>query len=144
MDKKNKKENYLENWKRERAAFLNYKKDESERIEKAIKFSNQVFIVNILNILDNIYLAEKKRPEELKDNKWAEGTLKIKEQMLGFLRNNGVEEIDCLDKKFDPRFHEAVKMADSDSDSGAILEEISKGYLLHGKVIRASRVKIAK
>lgn len=144
MDKKHKKEDYLENWKRERAAFLNYKKDESERIEKAIKFSNQMFIMNILDILDNIYLAEERLPEELKENKWAEGILKIKEQILEFLRNNGVEEINCLNKEFDPRFHEAVEMADSDSDSGAILEEINKGYILHGKVIRPSKVKIAK
>jgi len=144
MTKKHKKEDYLEEWKRERAAFLNYKNDEAERIEKAIKFSNQVFIMNILDILDNIYLAEERLPEELKENKWAEGILKIKEQMLEFLRNNGVEEIDCLNKEFDPRFHEAVEMADSDSDSGTILKEISKGYLLHSKVIRPSKVKIAK
>ncbi len=144
MTKKHKKEDYLEEWKRERAAFLNYKNDESKRVEKAINFSNQVFIMNILDILDNIYLAEERLPEELKENKWAEGILKIKEQMLEFLKNNGVEEIDCLNKEFDPRFHEAVEMADSDSDSGTILKEISKGYLLHSKVIRPSKVKIAK
>ena len=135
---------YLEEWKGERAGFLNYKKDEAERIEKSIKFCNEKFLLEVLDILDNIYLAEEKLPEELEDSDWVVGVLKIKEQILEFLKSNCVEEIDCLNKEFDPNFHEAIEMVDSKSKSNYVIEEINKGYILHDKVIRPSRVKIAK
>ncbi|MBU3942792.1 nucleotide exchange factor GrpE [Patescibacteria group bacterium] len=135
---------YLEEWKRERAGFLNYKAEEEERIERAIKFSNEKFIINIIDILDTIYLAEGKLPDDLKENQWVKGTLQIKDQILDFLKINGVEEIDCLNKEFDPNFHEAIDVMESSSESGTIIEEIKKGYLLHSKVIRPSIVRVAK
>lgn len=145
-DKKKKKEQeYLENWKRERAAFLNYKKEEAERVGEFVKFANQELISKILPILDNIYIAEKKLPKDLKNNQWVEGILKIKSQILDFLKNQGIEEIKCLGEKFDPNLQEAIEeVKKSDSESGIIIEEIKKGYLLHGKVIRPAKVKIAR
>src|SRR5438552_1862464 len=56
---KKKSEEYLNGWKRERADFLNYKKDEMERIGSLMKYANEEIILNILPILDSIYLAEK-------------------------------------------------------------------------------------
>jgi len=135
---------YLEEWKRERASFLNYKAEESERIERAIKFSNEKFIIKIIDILDTIYLAEEKLPEDLEENQWVQGTLQIKDQILDFLKINGVKEIDCLEKEFDPNFHEAIDIIENGSTSGTIIEEIKKGYLLHNKVIRPSKVRVAK
>ncbi len=148
MQKKHKKDNkeqeYLENWKRERAAFLNYKKEEMERMEKVVKFANQELILNILYILDNIYIAEEKLPKDLEENEWVKGILNTKNQILEFLKNQGVEQIDCLKKEFDPNFHEAVEMTENNSKSGIIIKEIKKGYILNGKVIRPAKVKIAK
>ena len=144
MDKKKKKDEYLENWKRERASFLNYKKEEGERIDKVIKFANQALILEILNILDNIYIAEEKLPKDLEENEWVKGILNIKNQILEFLKNQRVEQIDCLKKEFDPNFHEAVEMIESNSKSGIIIKEIKKGYTLDGRVIRPAKVKIAK
>jgi len=142
--KENKEQEYLENWKRERAAFLNYKREEMERMEKVVKFANQKLILNILYILDNIYIAEEKLPKDLEKNEWVIGILNIKNQILEFLKNRGVEQIDCLKKDFDPNFHEAVEMIESDSKPGIIIKEIKKGYILNGKVIRPAKVKIAK
>ena len=139
------RDEYLDSWKRERAAFLNYKKEEAERVGEFVKFANQELISKILPILDNIYIAEKKLPKDLKNNQWVEGILKIKSQILDFLKNQGIEEIKCLGEKFDPNFQEAIEeVKKSDSESGIIIEEIKKGYLLHGKVIRPAKVKIAK
>lgn len=144
QEKNEKTEEYLENWKRERAAFLNYKREEAERIKKHVKFSNEKFIKDILIILDNIYLAEKELPEDLKNNQWVEGMLKTKTQILNFLKTQGVEEIDCLNESFNPNFHEAIDIIENKDKSGIIIEEINKGYILHGKVIRPSKVRIAK
>jgi len=144
QDKENKEQEYLENWKRERASFLNYKKQEAERVSELMKFANQGLILDILDILDNIYIAEKKLPKDLEKNEWVKGILNIKNQILEFLKNQRVEQIDCLKKDFDPNFHESVEMAESDSKSGTIIKEFKKGYILNSKVIRPARVKIAK
>ncbi|MBZ9577625.1 nucleotide exchange factor GrpE [Patescibacteria group bacterium] len=138
-------EECLENWKRERAAFLNYKKEEAERVGEFVKFANQELILKILPILDNIYIAEKKLPRELKGNLWVQGFLKTKTQILDFLKKERVEEIKCLGEKFDPSFQEAVgEIKKPGSEPGIVIEEIKKGYTLHGRVLRPAKVKIAK
>ena len=65
-DAKAKCEEYLNGWKRESADFLNYKKDEMERIGQLVKYANEEIILKIIPILDNIYLAESHVPEEFK------------------------------------------------------------------------------
>jgi len=141
MKKENLTEKYLNSWKRERADFINYKKAEMERIRKAVEYNNEELMLEILLILDNIYIAEKNAP---KDDKWVQGFLKIKEQILSFLKKQGVEEMQCLNKRFDPHFHEAVEQIETDAASGIIIEEIKKGYLLNSKVLRPAMVKVAK
>ena len=47
-------------------------------------------------------------------------------------------------EKFSPEFHEAVEVVESEKESGIILEELRRGYILNGKVIRAAKVKVAK
>jgi len=141
---KNQAKKYLSGWKRERADFLNFKKNEAERIKKAIVFAREEMILEILLILDNIYLAEKEIPKELRKNSWVLGMMKIKDQLLDFLKRQEVEEIDCLNKSFNPYFHEAVEHVDSKKESGTITEILKKGYILNNKVIRPAKVKISK
>lgn len=143
MGKTGKKDEYLENWKRERAAFLNYKKEEARRVSQLIKFANQELLLKILEILDNIYIAEKKLPKDLKDNQWVQGVLKIKTQILDFLEKEGVKEIKALGEKFNPFFHEATEEVEG-KEKGVVVEEIKKGYTLHNKVIRPAKVKVSK
>ncbi len=133
-------QDYLAGWKRERADFLNFKKAESERIEKYINITKTELISDLLPILDNIYLAEKELPKE--DN-WVRGFLGIKAQIEDFLKKQGVEEIICLKKRFDPHFHEAVEQAKGEKP-GIVVEVIQKGYILNNKVIRPARVKVTK
>jgi len=139
------RDEYLNKWKRERADLLNYKKEEAERVSELMKFVNEGLIFKFLAILDNIYIAEKKLPEELKNNLWVEGFLKIKTQILDFLKSQGIKEIDCLGKKFDPNFQEVIEEVEvKDKEPRVIVEEIKKGYKLHGKVIRPAKVKVVK
>ena len=52
-------EEYLNGWKRERADFLNYKKDEMERISQLVTYANEELILKIIPILDNLCLASR-------------------------------------------------------------------------------------
>ena len=132
-------EEYLNGWKRERADFLNYKKEEMERIGQMIKYANEELILKIIPILDNIYLAETHVPEELKDHEWTKGFNQIKTQLVEFLKKEGIEEIEVLGKEFDPSTMETV-----DGDGETVAEEVQKGYTMHGKIIRVARVRVAK
>jgi len=147
------KDEYLAGWQRERADFLNYKREELERIGEILKYTNVGLILNILPILDNFEIAEKKLPEDLKNDENVKGILQIKNQILDFLKNQGVEEIKSAGEKFDPNFHEAVEEIEpssakategKDIKSGIIVEEIQKGYKIHGKVLRPAKVRVAK
>jgi molecular chaperone GrpE len=136
---------YLSNWKKERANFLNYKKSEENRKAELIKYANEEITLKLISILDNFSVAEKEIPKNLKKDKSIEGFLIIKNQILDVLKNQGLEEISSLGKPFDPNFHEAIELVEHEKQaSGTIAAEIKKGYILNGRVIRPSQVKVVK
>ena len=56
---------------------------------------------------------------------------------------NGLEKINCVGEQFDPNFHEAImRVEDADKEDGTIADELQKGYMVQGKVIRPSMVKV--
>jgi molecular chaperone GrpE len=124
-------EEYLSGWKRERADFINYKKEETERISSLVKFANEDLIYKILPILDNLLLAQ----SHINDA----GLLQVIKQFEDLLKKEGVEPIEVLEKKFDPNFMEAVE-----GDGETVSEEILRGYMLNGKLLRPAKVKISK
>ena len=139
-------EEYLNGWKRERADFLNYKKSEMERIGELSKYANEELILKIIPILDNIYLAETHVPEELKNHDWIKGFNQIKNQLCDFLKKEGIEPI-ATDKNFDPNLMEAVSEVERPEGcdvSGVVVEEVQRGYTMHGEIIRVAKVKISK
>jgi len=138
-DARAKCEEYLNGWKRERADFLNYKKEEMERISNLAKYANEELILKIIPILDNIYLAESHVPDELKNHNWIEGFNQIKNQLCDFLKKEGIEPIEVLGKPFDPNTMEAVE-----GEGDVVSEEVQRGYAMQGKLIRPAKVKISK
>jgi len=139
------KDEYLAGWQRERADFLNYKREELERIGEILKYTNVGLILNILPILDNFEIAEKKIPEDLKNDENVKGILQLKNQILDFLKNQGVEAIKSIGEKFDPNFMEVVETTEAkDKESGIVVEEIQKGYKINGKVLRPAKVRVTK
>lgn len=142
---KRQKDEYLAGWQRARADFLNYKKEEVERFKEIINFAGEEMILKVLPLLDNLYLAEKHLPDNLKNDDYVKGFLQIKAQFLDFLKSQGVESIEALDKKFDPQFHEVVEEVETkDKEPGIVAEEVQKGYLINQRLLRPTKVKITK
>lgn len=143
-------EEYLNNWKRERADFINYKKDEIERNGFLGKYVKEDIFFKILPILDNIYLAESHIPEEFKEHQWTEGFSQIKNQLIEFLKKEGIEEIKTEGQVFDPNLMEAMEATEEirggrvSTESGLVVEEIQKGYTMDNKVIRPAKVRVTK
>lgn len=135
---------YLNNWKRERADFVNYKKEELERTLNLVNFSKEKFILNLLPVIDNLYLAQ----AHLKDD----GLGQVIKQFEGFLTKEGIEKIEVIGKQFDPNFMEVVEQVEHagidkgliPAESGMVLEEMQKGYLIGEKVLRPAKVKVVK
>jgi len=143
------RDEYLAGWQRARADLLNYKKGELERIGELIKYADVGLISKILPILDNFEIAVKEvrsmKYEEKKIEEIIKGFLQIKNQIEDFLKNQGVEKIKCLGEKFDPNFQEVVEEVEvKDKETGIILEEIQKGYTIHGRLLRPAKVKVSK
>jgi len=128
---RNKSEEYLAGWKRERADFINYKKEEAERVSNLIKFANEDLIFKILPVLDNLLLAQ----THINDD----GLMQVIKQFEDFLKQEGIEQIKVLDKKFDPNLMEAIE-----GEGENVSEEILRGYTMHDKLIRPAKVKIIK
>ncbi|MGM0438851.1 MAG: nucleotide exchange factor GrpE [Patescibacteria group bacterium] len=139
------KEEYLNGWKRARADFSNYKKNEKARIEKARKQEKKKLILEVLEVLDNFYLAEDNIDKDKVDENYLSGFSSIKKQLENLLNSYGVEEISAVGEDFDPNLHEAVAMVEiEDANQEEIIEVVRKGYLMDGELLRPARVKVAK
>ncbi len=135
---------YLDGWKRAKADLINYKKDEVKRFEAVVKFANETIIKDLIGVLDSFDLALVSLEEE-NDKKTQKGLYLIRQQLEDALRQNGLERIMVsIGQPFDPAVQEAVADIKSDRPSGTVIEEVEKGYLLNGKLIRAARVKVSK
>ncbi len=144
---KQKENEYLSGWQRERAEFFNYKK----RIEREQSQGGQNAFANAirryLDIADDLEraLKSKNRPKEGDDAIWAQGIELIHRKMLAAFEADGVKPIDCSGKFFDPNIHEAISHEDSpDHESGQIIEVVQPGYMLGERVIRPARVRVAR
>jgi molecular chaperone GrpE len=139
---KKQKEDYLAGWKRERADFLNFKRNESERIQKAIQSSEGDILKTFLPIIDNMHLLEKHIPKDA-DESWLKGFKNIQNQVANFLEMSEIKEIDCINKEFDPNLHEAVEIVAGEQENPTVVEEVQKGYIMNERVIRPAKVKVA-
>ena len=131
-DKVSKEEENLNNWKKERADFINYKKDEARRIEEFARFANEDVVLEIMEVVDDLELAV----QEYKDI----GLEQIIKKFKDLFKKYGLEEIEVKGQKFKPELHEVVEM----EKEGEKMLSVRAGYTMHGKVIRPARVKIIK
>ena len=131
---------YLDGWQRAKAELINYKKDEAKRFEEFVKFAAEGVIAEVVAVLDSFDLAlQHQMPKDVE-----KGIVLIRSQLEDILRRRGLEVLAAVGQKFDPSFHESLGEVESDTASGTVTEELQKGYLLNGKVLRPARVKISK
>lgn len=123
------------------ADFENYKK--RIEIEKAefIKYANKDLILNILPVLDNFELALKHTSNK---EEFIKGIDLVYANLRDILGKTGLKPIQALKTQFDPEKHEALMQENSKEKQGTIIEEFQKGYILNDKVIRPTKVKVAK
>ena len=71
------------------------------------------------------------------------GVEMIARKLQELIKNEGVEAIEALGKPFDPAYHQPLMVeGSSEEQENMVIEEFQKGYIMHGRVIRPSLVKV--
>lgn len=127
------KADYLAGWQRAKADFINARKDEEKTRGEFVKFTNERILKEILAVADSL--------EKISS---ADGVASYK-QLIDILKKEGVEPIDATSgQDFDPAYHEAIQQEEvvEKEKDGTILEELQKGYIIHNRVLRPSKVTV--
>jgi molecular chaperone GrpE len=143
-DKAKQCDDYLVMLQRTAAEFDNYKKRTAK--EKEALYSDAVSdsVLAFLPVIDNLERALLASEVSDEGKLLKNGVELVFRQMKDVMKNFGVEEVKGVGEKFDPLLHNAVMhIEDGNYGENTIVEEFQKGYILKGKVIRHSMVKVA-
>lgn len=137
------KEKYINQIKYIRADLENLQKNIERRIDEKVTKEKQVLIIQILVVAEEINLIVEEAKKRGKSN--VLGSLEmIKKKIWNILNNEGLSPIDSIGHPFNPNLHEAViEIETPDYPPGTVLEEVRKGYLFRGKLLKPSVVKVA-
>ena len=126
------------------AALDNYKKRVIREKIDIIKYGKEEIIKDILPFVDSLDRALA-HADGSDVQAFKEGIKLIQEQLLSCLKKHGVEKIDSVGLDFDPNFHEAMMQVESEEHAeNKVVNEVQKGYLLNGRLLRPSKVCICK
>lgn len=131
---------------RTRADFENYRKRvELEKTQARASGQTQA-IMKLLPVVDTIERAISYVPEELTDNKWAQGVTSLTKNLDKALEGLNLRRIEAKPGTvFNPDLHEAVQFdEDAEGEQEVIAEELQAGYSLNGQPIRHAMVKVTK
>ena len=124
-----------------RADFDNFRRRSVKEREELAAVVTQGILTDMLPLLDNFERALLAEGSDL--DSFRAGVSMIYKQMTEALAKNGLEVIDTKDKKFDPNFHQAVmRVQDPEKEDDTIEQELQKGYMVKGRVIRPSMVQV--
>ncbi len=125
------------------ADFQNQKKRFDKEKADIYQYANEKIVKNLLEVLDNFERALDATKDA--DPSLHDGMELIFKQLMTALENAGVAEIKALGEEFDPNFHNAVMMEETDEyESNKVSGVMQKGYTLNSRVIRPSMVKVAQ
>jgi molecular chaperone GrpE len=124
--------------------------NQTKRLEREksqiIKFSSERVLKDLISVVDTFELTLNalRLDQDEKMKNVVVGLDMVRDQFLAVLKSNGLEVIETKDKKFDPNFHEAIAQENrDDKEEMDIITEHQSGYILNGRVLRASKVVVA-
>lgn len=138
------RDEYKDGWMRAKADLINFKRQEGERVTRAVSAGISGIIEELLLVLDSFTLAR----QTLEAGSPAEqGMMMIRSQLVETLKRYGLELIqssELVDQNFDPSIAEAIgTMPMEGKAEGTVVSVAQDGYRLNGKVLRPARVYLA-
>ena len=127
------------------AEMLNTVRRKDEETSRLLKYSNESLILELLPIIDNFERALSIKSDNNDIINYQKGFEMIYTSLISILNKFEVKEIDCLNKEFDPSFHQAVMTEEKEGiNPNIVIEVMQKGYTYKDKVIRPAMVKVSK
>ena len=119
--------------------------------EDAYEYGGFNFARGALNLIDNLERSKQvlENDEKLKNSEALKKTLEhleiIKKDLISIFEKNNIKSIECLGKKLDPNFHQAMmEIIDDAKEPGTIVQEIQKGFMIKDRLLRPSLVGVSK
>ena len=119
--------------------------------EDAFDYGGFSFAKEALNLVDNLERSKVslENDESLKNTEALKKTIEhleiINNDMISILKKNNIEEIKSINQKLDPNFHQAImEIEDDKKESGTIVQEIQKGFMIKDRLLRPSLVAVSK
>ena len=119
--------------------------------EDAFEYGGFSFAKEALSLIDNFERSKNilESDEKLKDSEALKKTLEhfdiIHKDLISIFHKNNIKQIDSLNKKLDPNFHQAMmEIEDDTKEPGTIIQEIQKGFTIKDRLLRPSLVGVAK
>ncbi len=119
--------------------------------EEAFEYGGYSFAKEALNLIDNLERSKQvlETDEKLKDSEALKKSLEhldiIKKDTISIFEKNNIKQIESLNKKLDPNFHQAMmEIEDDTKEPGTIIQEIQKGFTIKDRLLRPSLVGVSK
>ena len=119
--------------------------------EDAFEYGGFSFAKEALNLVDNLDRSKHvlESDDKLKETDALKKTMEhleiIKKDLISIFEKNNIKPIDCLNKKLDPNFHQAMMEIEDDAkEAGTIVQEIQKGFTIKDRLLRPSLVGVSK
>mgnify|MGYP001428259958 CR=1 FL=1 len=119
--------------------------------EEAFEYGGYSFAKEALNLVDNLERSKHilETDEKLKDTEALKKSLEhleiIKKDTISIFEKNNIKQIESLNKKLDPNFHQAMmEIEDDTKEPGTIVQEIQKGFTIKDRLLRPSLVGVSK
>ncbi len=135
-------EEHHDAWLRAKAETENVRRRAQEDIAKAAKFAVERFAGELLAVKDSLEAALAVEAPSIDSMK--SGTELTLKQLVAAFDKANLKEINPLDEKFDPHFHQAISMVEAEKDPNTVVTVLQKGYLIADRVLRPALVIVAK
>lgn len=138
------RDDYMDKWARARADLENYRKRIQREMEEDRKYAALPLLRGLLPALDGLDRALKSAQQSRNAEELITGIELVVKQFDAALGNVGVTAVAAAGQPFDPNLHEAIQQRPSaDHPAMTVLDDVEKGYLLHDRVVRPSKVIVS-
>ena len=140
-------ENAKDDLLRVQAEMQNLRRRTEQDIEKAHKYGQEKFSIELLSVMDNLERALTAASEHEDDSVKAiyDGVDLTLKSFIDCFNKFNIETLDPLGEPFDPQIHQAMGMQENpDVEPNTVIAVMQKGYTLYGRVIRPAMVMVAK
>ena len=125
------------------ADFDNFRKRTERDRDELAKFAASEVIKDLLATADNLALSLDKAKDRT-DDPFVAGVKMVYDGLVKTLADHGATPLDAVGEPFDANYHEALaQLPSADVEEGVVMNEVKRGWLLHGRLLRAAQVVVS-